>query len=103
MFFFFKQKWAYDLRLRDWSSDVCSSDLLEHDVAMACEQFCKSIAGCCWSHGLGEVHSGRMVGGLRHDSRWWMIRHATMMFCAYRVVAHLLKLPDLPIDRKCVV
>src|SRR3546814_9202802 len=27
MFFFFKQKTAYELRIRDWSSDVCSSDL----------------------------------------------------------------------------
>ena len=27
--FFFKQKTAYDLRPRDWSSDVCSSDLAE--------------------------------------------------------------------------
>src|SRR3546814_9551098 len=25
--FFFKQKTAYELRIRDWSSDVCSSDL----------------------------------------------------------------------------
>src|SRR3546814_10403792 len=27
MFFFFKQKTAYELRISDWSSDVCSSDL----------------------------------------------------------------------------
>src|ERR1043165_9622734 len=26
-FFFFKQKTAYEIRPRDWSSDVCSSDL----------------------------------------------------------------------------
>src|SRR3546814_8821755 len=26
-FFFFKQKTAYDMRISDWSSDVCSSDL----------------------------------------------------------------------------
>src|SRR3546814_8606402 len=26
-FFFFKQKTAYELRISDWSSDVCSSDL----------------------------------------------------------------------------
>src|SRR3546814_2635625 len=26
-FFFFKQKTAYDKRISDWSSDVCSSDL----------------------------------------------------------------------------
>src|SRR3546814_3206377 len=27
LFFFFKQKTAYELRISDWSSDVCSSDL----------------------------------------------------------------------------
>src|SRR3546814_5457117 len=27
-FFFFKQKTAYELRISDWSSDVCSSDLV---------------------------------------------------------------------------
>src|SRR3546814_13623177 len=29
-FFFFKQKTAYELRISDWSSDVCSSDLLAY-------------------------------------------------------------------------
>src|SRR3546814_18934973 len=29
LFFFFKQKTAYELRISDWSSDVCSSDLKE--------------------------------------------------------------------------
>src|SRR3546814_4195884 len=28
MLFFFKQKTAYEMRISDWSSDVCSSDLL---------------------------------------------------------------------------
>src|SRR3546814_8128369 len=27
-FFFFKQKTAYEMRISDWSSDVCSSDLV---------------------------------------------------------------------------
>src|SRR3546814_5726093 len=27
-FFFFKQKTAYEMRISDWSSDVCSSDLM---------------------------------------------------------------------------
>src|SRR3546814_10369026 len=31
VFFFFKQKTAYEMRISDWSSDVCSSDLLEPD------------------------------------------------------------------------
>src|SRR3546814_17517628 len=41
MFFFFKQKTAYDMRISDWSSDVCSSDLdrlglgtLDEDLAV---------------------------------------------------------------------
>src|SRR3546814_12772828 len=29
IFFFFKQKTAYEMRISDWSSDVCSSDLLQ--------------------------------------------------------------------------
>src|SRR3546814_10303177 len=28
-FFFFKQKTAYEMRISDWSSDVCSSDLIQ--------------------------------------------------------------------------
>src|SRR3546814_9409069 len=30
--FFFKQKTAYEMRISDWSSDVCSSDLPESDL-----------------------------------------------------------------------
>src|SRR3546814_8256742 len=30
VFFFFKQKTAYEMRISDWSSDVCSSDLRLH-------------------------------------------------------------------------
>src|SRR3546814_9851535 len=30
VFFFFKQKTAYEMRISDWSSDVCSSDLAKH-------------------------------------------------------------------------
>src|SRR3546814_20441334 len=31
IFYFFKQKTAYEMRISDWSSDVCSSDLAELD------------------------------------------------------------------------
>src|SRR3546814_10657747 len=34
MFFLFSQKTAYDMRISDWSSDVCSSDLVQ--VAEKC-------------------------------------------------------------------
>src|SRR3546814_7084317 len=32
IFFFFKQKTAYEMRISDWSSDVCSSDLVAPQV-----------------------------------------------------------------------
>src|SRR3546814_4910942 len=34
----FKQKTAYEMRISDWSSDVCSSDLLEPDAAKRLRQ-----------------------------------------------------------------
>src|SRR3546814_4869430 len=43
LFFFFKQKTAYEMRISDWSSDVCSSDLdvgvLRHDLGHEAGKF----------------------------------------------------------------
>src|SRR3546814_7678169 len=36
LFFFFKQKTAYEMRISDWSSDVCSSDLVEGAYSLIC-------------------------------------------------------------------
>src|SRR3546814_6581934 len=38
-FFFFKQKTAYEMRISDWSSDVCSSDLDPGVVELRGAQF----------------------------------------------------------------
>src|SRR3546814_2054209 len=46
--FFFKQKTAYEMRISDWSSDVCSSDLAERGAvrgAAAPHAFCRAAAG----------------------------------------------------------
>src|SRR3546814_7758428 len=37
-FFFFKQKTAYEMRISDWSSDVCSSDLTAPELALLQER-----------------------------------------------------------------
>src|SRR3546814_10145681 len=47
-FLFFKQKTAYDMRISDWSSDVCSSDLSVTD-------------GITRIHGLSDVMQGEML------------------------------------------
>src|SRR3546814_10131154 len=48
MFFFFKQKTAYDMRISDWSSDVCSSDLSSNMRAAEC-----STRALRWMIGMG--------------------------------------------------
>src|SRR3546814_12576637 len=40
MFFFFKQKTAYEMRISDWSSDVCSSDLMADAGRSDCQGAC---------------------------------------------------------------
>src|SRR3546814_3296654 len=42
IFFFFKQKTAYEMRISDWSSDVCSSDL---DSIMGNLDFLRDLTG----------------------------------------------------------
>src|SRR3546814_1688641 len=37
-FFFFNQKTSYEMRISDWSSDVCSSDLLAAEHPLRIEQ-----------------------------------------------------------------
>src|SRR3546814_5676366 len=53
-FFFFKQKTAYEMRISDWSSDVCSSDLaslkatlheIEASISIQNEGFANLILG----------------------------------------------------------
>src|SRR3546814_17684560 len=51
-FFLFKQKTAYEMRISDWSSDVCSSDLLA-DRLIILEGWSKTYAMTGWRLGWG--------------------------------------------------
>src|SRR3546814_9052208 len=46
-FFFFKQKTAYEMRISDWSSDVCSSDLIA-PVSLEFEDQCFLLFQAHW-------------------------------------------------------
>src|SRR6188474_2820749 len=50
-FFFFKQKTAYEMSLRDWSSDVCSSDLIAGSYDLAPLRWCSTMQRA-WRSGL---------------------------------------------------
>src|SRR3546814_223688 len=58
--FFFKQKTAYEVRISDWSSDVCSSDLAEQAFALA------GLGGPQLADGRGGGEFGQLgrLGGL---------------------------------------
>src|SRR3546814_8630206 len=53
-FFFFKQKTAYEMRISDWSSDVCSSDLDDRRVAKL-ERLVQLKVGVACNPALDEV------------------------------------------------
>src|SRR3546814_3409780 len=53
-FFFFKQKTAYEMRISDWSSDVCSSDLHCADGLHAASAECL----CVYRDDLFHFHFG---------------------------------------------
>src|SRR3546814_7515877 len=55
VFFFFKQKTAYEMRISDWSSDVCSSDLLGSGESFM-------IAGLLNNRSIGAIDRLRQLG-----------------------------------------
>src|SRR3546814_4043457 len=67
-FFFCKQKTAYEMRISDWSSDVCSSDLgacdAQHVGAEIGEHHCGERAG---AHALDFEHLDARQRSLIHD------------------------------------
>ena len=60
-FFFFKQKTAYEMCGRDWSSDVCSSDLIE---ARSCERF--ALIAPRLPESLARFYRGLLASEARH-------------------------------------
>src|SRR3546814_2378034 len=67
MFFFFKQKTAYEMRISDWSSDVCSSDLIGQDTAGRADI-------------IGVVEDDRGAFGMRGDRRIGILRPQLQQF-----------------------
>src|SRR3546814_4721751 len=61
-FFFYKQKTAYELRISDWSSDVCSSDLTITDLWPSIEAALDWIDRYGDRDGDGFVEYGRKSG-----------------------------------------
>src|SRR3546814_656049 len=66
VFFFFKQKTAYEMRISDWSSDVCSSDLL---LTLA-RELGINLIDTAPAYGVSEERLGPLLAGQRDE---WVI------------------------------
>src|SRR3546814_2351692 len=71
-FFFFKQKTAYEMRISDWSSDVCSSDLVARndEIVPVCAVFahrrgchCAATVSRIANHATHARNSHYRIGG----------------------------------------
>src|SRR3546814_10492828 len=60
LFFFFKQKTAYEMRISDWSSDVCSSDL--PTISCGCCRGASGGGGASWRTWCFRRSEERRVG-----------------------------------------
>src|SRR3546814_4400171 len=59
-FFFFKQKTAYEMRISDWSSDVCSSDLTADAVGDIRYLGVRALVN-------GQIIAETTAAGMQHD------------------------------------
>src|SRR3546814_2201002 len=81
-FFFFKQKTAYEMRISDWSSDVCSSDLFgrglgEGEVAGAETHFEIALEERAHELGQGALEVGE-AGVLVDQQAFDLVEHRRM-------------------------
>src|SRR3546814_13931570 len=103
LFFFFKQNTAYEMRISDWSSDVCSSDLLPA-LAIACHQHVGRFQVLV-QH-ADAVRRGNSVGDLekqmqallqwqRGEPRWLRgpVRKIAAAVLAFQVERQLVEVP----------
>src|SRR3546814_3653292 len=96
VFFFFKQKTAYEMRISDWSSDVCSSDLCISLI---------SIGYSCGVFVLMYIESIATGNGIPHGRDLWSKADVQRRRHDYTTMANWDQalLSSTSIDRKSVV
>src|SRR3546814_19241532 len=77
-FFFFKQKTAYEMRISDWSSDVCSSDLRRraqsrHEPALSVQPPVRPGNRADHARPAISQHIGKAAEGTRPRHRAWPV------------------------------
>src|SRR3546814_5055554 len=92
IFFFFKQKTAYEMRISDWSSDVCSSDLRG------------ARAPTCIRGGKARPRRACAIAMIEHILAWLAgIIISVISATGYLGILILMAIESACIDRKSVV
>src|SRR3546814_6634957 len=91
-FFFFKQKTAYEMRISDWSSDVCSSDL-HRIVLTGASGWLGRATSDLLQNALGDAFAERVFC---FGSRQAELRLSETQLIMQRPLADLIKLPYQP-------
>src|SRR3546814_3466389 len=81
-FFFFKQKTAYEMRISDWSSDVCSSDLGLGRLEEGCVRHQRR------GREVGRKHASRALAG-RIGAELRRLREIGRASCRERVCQYV--------------
>src|SRR3546814_20857074 len=73
MFFVFKQKTAYEMRISDWSSDVCSSDLTETQAEVNPDQVIGNKGLYFVFPTIGHIHYIHMYQPVYVSPLWLLV------------------------------
>src|SRR3546814_12997788 len=111
-FFFFKQKTAYEMRISDWSSDVCSSDLqllrsqrMPRDVIIAMDEVTDRVLDRMGNPGENAAweRKGMVVGHVQSGKT----ANYTGLICkaadaGYRLIVVIARSEERRVGKECV-
>src|SRR3546814_3822081 len=98
-FFFFKQKTAYEMRISDWSSDVCSSDLFAKRAGIQLNH----IPYKGGAQALVDLRAGRIdfiIGNM--PDFFNLIKSNDLIGIGYGGAQRLAELPQIPLIKEVV-
>src|SRR3546814_1613814 len=75
LFFFFKQKTAYEMRISDWSSDVCYSDLAKRQNLLFSATFSDEIRTLA----KGVLHNADEVSVARRNTASELVEQSVLL------------------------
>src|SRR3546814_8174510 len=101
-FFFFKQKTAYEMRISDWSSDVCSSDLDRGGLSVAGQLVGGLDEAAAADTRRAEDHDHRGAVEPRHEGGQRVDGHGALAQLRDQPVAYVLRSAERRVGKECV-